>query len=97
MDLQGPKIRVDQLDGTLDLKVGDLYFLGKKDILDPIDSDKKIFSDYEYIFDDLNVGERVLFDDGKITAKCTEKKDGYLVIEILNDGVLKPRKGINLT
>tara|TARA_B100000925_G_scaffold270758_1_gene233491 strand:- start:54 stop:1721 length:1668 start_codon:yes stop_codon:yes gene_type:complete len=96
MDLQGPKIRVDQLDGTLDLKAGDMYYLGRKDNLVSVDSDKKIFSDYEYIFDDLNTGERVLFDDGKITAKCTEKKDGYLVIEVLNDGILKPRKGINL-
>ena len=75
------KIRVDQLDGTLDLKLGDLYFLGRKDNLASVDSDKKILSDYEYIFDDLNVGERVLFDDGKITAKCTEKKTVTLLLK----------------
>jgi pyruvate kinase len=96
MDLQGPKIRVDQLDNPIELTLGDLYFLGTKKAIGSLEYEKKIFSDYEFIYDDLNVGERVLFDDGKIKAKCVDKKDGYLVIEILNDGVLKPRKGINL-
>ena len=41
-------------------------------------SHQKILSDYEYIYDDLEVGQRVLFDDGKITAVSEEKLDGRL-------------------
>lgn len=97
MDLQGPKIRVDQLDGQINLSKNETVLLGPAEALKSLKTEsKKIFSDYEFIYDDLEEGQRVLFDDGKITAISEEKKDGYLRIRILNDGVLKPRKGINL-
>ncbi len=97
MDLQGPKIRVADLEKSIDLVKGESVLLGNKNAFnDKNINSKKIFSDYVHIYEDLNIGDRVLFDDGKISAKCTEKNNNYLTIEILNDGLLKPRKGINL-
>ena len=97
MDLQGPKIRVDKLEGEMTLSKDEVVLLGPAEALKNVEtSHQKILSDYEYIYDDLEVGQRVLFDDGKLTAISEEKLDGHLKIRILNDGILKPRKGINL-
>ena len=93
-----PKIRVADLEGSLDLMKGEEVLLGPAEKLKNIKTEqKKIFSDYEYIYQDLMPGQRVLFDDGKIHAVCEKKiDDGYLSLKINNDGVLLPRKGINL-
>lgn len=52
------------------------------------------------IFDDVKVGEPILFDDGKIEGVIDEVKKGELVVKILNakdlGSKLKAEKGINL-
>jgi len=51
------------------------------------------------IFDDLKVGEKVMFDDGKIEGVIRQKLDEHLEIEIIQAGLrgskLRSDKGIN--
>jgi pyruvate kinase len=45
---------------------------------------------------DVNVGDMVLIDDGKIELKIKEVRDDEIVTEVIYGGPLKARKGINL-
>ncbi len=51
------------------------------------------------IFEDVRVGERILFDDGKIEGIIQEKKDDHFIVKITNAGIrgskLRADKGIN--
>lgn len=52
------------------------------------------------VFDDALPGQRILFDDGKISGVITEVAAGQLTIDVVSAGVdgvkLRPEKGINL-
>ena len=90
-DISGPKIRIGEIDGVLELKRGDKIRLVKKNPKSKYD----LTISYPEIIDDVNVGEYVFFADGSIRTKVIEKHPDYLVLEVKNDGVLSSRKGVN--
>jgi pyruvate kinase len=95
LDLCGPKIRVAAMEAPLQLKQGDTWRLTTSAGATTA-SPKTIYSDYVSIVDDCEVGDRVLFDDGLLSAQVVEKEAGALVIHVLVGGTLKSNKGINL-
>lgn len=97
-DLQGPKIRVDLLEKELELKNGEIWAIGHTSILDkyPEYKDKFIPSYYKDLVADLVDGTRILFDDGNLRATAIKKDRDIYQIKILEGGILKSRKGINL-
>ena len=50
----------------------------------------------EVVFDYLESGVTILFDDGYISSKVVEKTDKGVIVEIRNVGVLKNQKGVNI-
>ena len=90
-DISGPKIRIGEIDGVLELKRGDKIRLVKKNPKSKYD----LTISYPEIIDDVNVGEYVFFADGSIRTKVIEKHPDYLVLEVKNDGILSSRKGVN--
>ena len=66
-DLQGPKIRIGEVDrGTMNLKTGETIRLrGGKGISDS----SILFINYEGLAGDVQPGNRVLLDDGKISLR----------------------------
>ncbi|MGL5032643.1 MAG: pyruvate kinase, partial [Microcystaceae cyanobacterium] len=94
-DLQGPKIRVGQLaQGEVNLVNGEkLTFI-------PIELTSQfpdaIPIDYPYLADEAGVGERILMDDGLLEVRVTEICDRRLICEVVNGGILKSRKGVNI-
>ena len=56
-----------------------------------------MYTDYEAFAADVEVGERVLLDDGKLalSVKSTNGKN-EVVCDIIHGGPLRPRKGLNL-
>ncbi len=93
-DLQGIKIRVGLIaGGSVDLKRGTEIFLhGGKEI----SSDKHIFISYPALRKDAKIGDRILFDDGLIQALVIDKTKGALKVKIIEGGILKDKKGVNL-
>ncbi len=92
-DLGGPKIRL----GTLpeDLPV----FTGKEIVLTAAPSSEplvKIPAGYPELAKDLNPGDRILIDDGLVQLQVIQVEDPEIRCLVMNDGVLKSRKGINL-
>jgi pyruvate kinase len=90
-DISGPKIRIGEINGILELKRGDKIRLVKNSPKSAYD----LTISYPEIIDQVEVGEYVFFADGSIRTKVIEKTPEYLVLEVKNDGVLSSRKGVN--
>ena len=94
-DLQGPKLRVGVMEDNVVVEDGDQIsfvtgepFVGNKE---------RAYMNYTQFPCDVKVGERVLLDDGKLIFEVvsTNEKD-TVVAKVLQGGVLKSKKGVNL-
>lgn len=94
LDTKGPEIR------THDFANGEEY-LEKDSIvtisMDEVVGTKEKFSiSYSNLVNDVNVGGVILVDDGLIGLEVIEKKERELVCKVLNAGLIKNKKGINV-
>lgn len=92
-DLQGPKIRLGEVDPGVVLKKG------KKVILttEPLVGTEQILSTvYKNLPMDVKPGESILLDDGKIELKVNSIKGIEVKCEVVYGGPIKSKKGINL-
>lgn len=91
-DISGPKVRIGEVDGELQLKIGDILKLSKQE--NPNDPNHLTLS-YPSIIDRVELGEEIYFADGTVRTKVIEKQNDTLVLELLVNGVLSSRKGVN--
>ncbi len=90
-DLQGPKIRIGKLSKPIKIRNGQtLIFCTKK-------RKNTINVNYPSFAKDVEINDRVLLDDGKLslTVKETNKKD-TVKLKVVFGGLLMSNKGINL-
>ncbi|GAC1500108.1 MAG: pyruvate kinase [Candidatus Saccharimonadales bacterium] len=91
-DLQGPKIRLGDFEGIVNVVSGGSLSFGYK-------TDYKTTGHLPVQYDlstKVKRGERVYLYDGKLHTIVTSVKEGIVRVEALNDGILIKRKGINL-
>lgn len=94
-DLQGPKIRIGELEKDIVLKKNQSLSICSN--LTESNGIDKIFISYPYFAKDVKPGDAILVDDGKLIFKVmsTDKID-IVDIKVVQAGVLKARKGVNL-
>jgi pyruvate kinase len=92
-DLQGPKIRVDNLPEPIVINDDEEWQVGTEEHRN---GDKYIPSVFEDFAKDCSVGDRLLFDDGLIHTKIIAINEKTITIKISHGGILKSKKGINL-
>lgn len=93
-DLQGPKIRVGTFhDGRIVLGKDDIVTVTTRDV---IGGPGLIASQYLALADDVEIGDRILLDDGKLELIVRSIHDTDIVCEVVVGGVLSDHKGINL-
>ena len=94
-DLQGPKLRVGIIkDEPLELAKDDIVTF-VNEICEG--TKERIYMSYQQLATDVEVGELVLVDDGKIRLEVVETNKKDLVrLKVLHGGPLKSRKGVNL-
>jgi pyruvate kinase len=93
-DLQGPKLRVEQLNQPLLLQTGTEWLVGpstEQSLHLPL-----IPTTYAQIARDCKAGMCILFDDGMLTAEVLDVHDDFVRVRIVQGGELKSNKGINL-
>lgn len=93
-DLQGPKIRVGKLkSGMVQLKPDEIITIYDKNI----EGDENGFStSYKNFSREIEVGERILIDDGLIKLKAIEKSKQSIKCRVIEGGLLKEKKGVNI-
>ena len=94
VDLQGPKLRVGRFkDGKVDLVKGRRFQLD----MDPAPGDeKRVCLPHREVFEALEVGSRLLLDDGKLVLRVTEIGTKALMTHVEVGGVLSDNKGLNV-
>ena len=96
LDTKGAEIRTTvEKGGKLQFNTGDKFRISMDDSLEG--TKEKIAVTYPGLFDDVNEGGHVLFDDGLLDSVVESKDDATkeLVVVAQNDGVLGSRKGVN--
>jgi pyruvate kinase len=94
-DLQGPKLRVGKIENNaLEIKAGDILTFVNEECIGTME---KIYMSYDQFAEDVEVGERVLVDDGKLVLEVVEtnKKD-TVKLKVVFGGTLSSNKGVNL-
>ena len=92
-DLQGPKIRVNDMQPGVEIVAGQEIIITTRQVLG---NNELVSTSYEGLPNDVKVGDMILIDDGKLELKVREVRDIDVVCTVIYGGPLKPRKGINL-
>jgi pyruvate kinase len=93
-DLQGPKIRLETFDdGPVVLRRGQQWTITTRDV----PGDATICgTTYKGLPGDVNIGDPILIDDGKVRLRVIGVDDTDVTTEVLTGGKVSNNKGINL-
>lgn len=91
-DLQGPKMRLGDFEGIINVKKGQELRLGYNA---DFERTNVIPTQYD-LSKKVKRGERLYIYDGKLRTTVVSVADGIVHIQAANDGILIKRKGINL-
>ena len=94
-DLQGPKLRVGIMKDEVVVNPGDKIIFSTKEEFEG--TKERVYMNYQHFPRDVNKGERILLDDGKLMFEVL-KTDNESEVEtvVIQGGPLKSRKGVNL-
>ena len=93
-DLQGPKLRVGVMEEGVELSEGDEFVFTTEKC---IGTKEKAFMTYQDFPRDVQKGEQILVDDGKLLFEVIDTdRDKTVIAKILRGGSLKSKKGVNL-
>jgi pyruvate kinase len=91
-DLQGPKLRIGELDAPIDLEVGETVVVtgadaAKKDDLPVAPA---------VLGSVLTAGTDVLVDDGHVRLRVERVENGRALCRVVTGGIVAPHKGVNV-
>ena len=94
-DLQGPKLRVGVMKEDVVVHPGDIItFQTSENILGTAD---RVYMNYKEFPKDVNPGEKILLDDGKLMFEAIEtNKTSEVICKVIQGGPLRSKKGVNL-
>ena len=92
-DLQGPKIRVNEVEEGTIIREGQQLTITTKELLG---NEQIVSTSYQQLPNDVKIGDMILIDDGKLELTVKEKSATEVVCTVKYGGPLKSRKGINL-
>jgi pyruvate kinase len=93
-DLQGPKLRVGRFgSGPVELKNGASFRLDAEET--PGDA-RRVHLPHPEILQSVEVGHRLLIDDGKLCLRVRDKGEGFIDTAVEVGGLISDRKGVSL-
>jgi pyruvate kinase len=94
-DLQGPKLRVGVMKEDVVVNPGDIITFQTSE--DVPGTANRVYMNYKEFPKDVNPGERILLDDGKLMFEAIEtNRVDEVVCKVIQGGPLKSKKGVNL-
>lgn len=93
-DLQGIKIRLTDVEGgSIILQQGEEIRICPGD---GIGKKERLFISYPALLKDIKEGDTILIDDGIIKLQVMDKTKSELVAKVIEGGIVKSKKGVNL-
>jgi pyruvate kinase len=92
-DLCGPKIRLGQMAPATVVEAGQTFTFATETMMG---NNHQASITYSNLPNEIEVGQRILVDDGKIEFVVTEVRDGKVISQAKNSGLLLSKKGVNL-
>ena len=93
-DLQGPKLRVGEMEEGTEVQEGDeVRFLTDAPF---VGNKEKAYMTYKNFPNDVKAGERILLDDGKLIFEVVRAEASEVVARVIQGGPFKSKKGVNL-
>lgn len=93
-DLQGPKIRIG------DVKNGSTILLDGSEVIlttsECLSDNRVIYIKYSSFYKDVEAGDTILIDDGKIELLVVRKSNTKAFAKVVHGGTLSSKKGVNL-
>lgn len=90
LDIKGTEVRLNRFGDPIDLEMGQTFEIGNSE-------EHKIYPrTYPDLHQDLEVGARLVFNDGKVEAVLKEKNNGVMVCEVVRPGKFMEGKSINV-
>lgn len=94
-DLQGPKLRVGVMKEDVVVNPGDIITFQTAE--DVPGTASRVYMNYKEFPRDVNPGEKILLDDGKLMFEAIEtNRTTEVVCRVIQGGPLKSKKGVNL-
>lgn len=94
LDTKGPEIRTWDVSEKINYKKWDKFKIVVNQ--NNIDTPTTLFCDYEYLIEDMNIGDIVRIDSWLFDVLVTEKQNDYLLVEAMNDALIGSRRHVNL-
>lgn len=94
LDTKGPEIRLKEFEQEkVMLTKGQIFTLTTEDILG---TNEKVSITYKELPNDVEVGTRILIDDGLVEMVVESKTDTEIACRVMNDGMVSNKKGVNV-
>ncbi|WP_227396646.1 pyruvate kinase [Jeotgalibacillus aurantiacus] len=96
LDTKGPEIRTNTMEnGAIELVAGNEIIVSMKEV---VGTTEKFSITYSDLVNDVTTGSKILLDDGLIGLEVlsVDAAAGEIKTKILNTGVLKNKKGVNV-
>ena len=93
-DTKGPEIRIGSYkNGSVNLKKGQKFVIFNSTVEG---NEKQGYINVPELFNDIDIGDYILVDDGKVRLDVIKKEEGCLICSVFNSGKLKSNKGVNV-
>ena len=94
-DIQGPKIRIGEVEGTIELHYGDEFNLYEKSV---VGNNTQASISYRGFFKDIQIGNSIFINDGLIRLEVMSKTPETECVHTLvrAGGPISSRKGVNI-
>lgn len=94
IDTKGPEVRTRLAETPMRVEKGEVVYMSGD--LSQVSDKKLIHVSYENFTRDVNVGDRILIDDGDVELVVKAKDDSLLELMASNPGEIKDRKSVNV-
>src|SRR5438128_1310270 len=91
-DIQGPKLRIGEVDGVVHLQNGAMFVITTKEI---VGDATMVSTPFANLPREVQIGHRILINDGLVELVVTAIDEAHVTTRVLHGGPISSRKGMN--
>ena len=91
-DIQGPKLRIDDVDGVVNLENGQTFVITTELVLG---NARMVSTSFTPLPSEVRIGQRILINDGLVELVVTSVDATHVTTRVLHGGPISSKKGMN--